>query len=408
MSLRATRTLWALIAIGTAGRLVWAFATYGHAFDIESSLLVHDVLGDDPLRVYSNVIYDVGGADQYRWPYPPLFFTWIEASSALDGVLGLPFHGLIQVPSILADAAIALLAYAFLRHRGASERVCLAAAALVIFGPPFAVISGYHGQIDALAIVFALAAVIIWELDTDRRALRAGLLIGLGAALKTVPLLMLIALVPAARDRREALTLAGTAAAVPALMLAPFFVADPDGVLKILDYNGAPGLGGLSIVMQPSLAADWLTGAPLDLSPVSSWLAERGGLTSLLALAGAFAFLLRYRPSPLDAAVFVWLVVYAFSPNLFLQYAIWGLPFMLIAGYLRAALLVEVLLALPFAVVYSQVWDDRDIALAYTPFMIALWALSVAGVLLLGRRIQRRSGSRGELRPPPRTAPGSA
>jgi hypothetical protein len=389
VSLRGSRALWILIGIGTVGRIVWAFATYGHAFDLESCLLVHDALGEDPLHVYSNVFFDEGGADLFRWPYPPLFFVWIEVSSALDGVLGMPFHGLIQLPAILADGVIALLVYAFLRHRGAGERLCLLAAGLVALGPPFAVVSGYHGQIDALAILPAVAALVVWELDPSHRAVRAGLLIGIGAALKTVPLLMLVALLPAARDRREALRLVVPAVAVPALMLAPFLAADPDGVLRILEYNGAPGVGGLSLLLQPSLAADWLTGAQLDPSAATLWLSDRGGLITVITLAAAFAFLLRYRPSPLDGALFVWLVVYAFSPNLFLHYSVWALPFLLLAGYVRIALAVELWLAVPFAIVYWQVWDSRDIALVYAPLVIGLWVLSLAGVLLLGSRIAR-------------------
>lgn len=390
MSLRGSRWLWILIGVGTAGRLLWAFATYGHQFDIESYLLVHDALGHDPLHLYGNVTFDLGGGvEQFRWPYPPLFLAWIQAAAGLDNLTGLPFHGLIQVPAILADAAIALLVYAFLRRRGAGERLCLLATALVALGPPFAVISGFHGQIDSVAILPALVALIVWELAPRRRALAAGLLIGIGAAIKTVPGVMVLALLPSSRDRREALTVIAAAVAVPAILLAPFLLADPDGTSAVFDYRGAPGLGGLSLVLQPDLAADWLTVDRLHLTSASEWLVDLGGLPTVLALAAAALFLLRYRPAPVDAALFVWLVVYAFSPNLFLQYAIWGLPFMLLAGYVRTALLVEILLAAPFAIVYATVWESRGIALVYSPLMILLWAMSLAGVVLLGRRIVR-------------------
>ena len=265
--------------------------------------------------------------------------------------------------------------------------MCLSAAALVALGPPFAVISGYHGQTDAIAILPAVVAVIVWELAPRRRALAAGLLIGAGAAIKTVPGLMVLALLPTARDRREAIVLVGTAVAIPAILLAPFAIADLDGVSKILDYNGAPGLGGLSLVLQPNLAADWLTGVQLQPSDLSSWLVDRHGLPSLISIGAAALFLLRYRPSALDGAVFVWLVVYAFSPNLFLQYAIWGLPFLLLAGYVRTVLLVELGLVVPFVITYATVWESRSIAAVYSPMMIALWAASVVGVFVLGRRI---------------------
>jgi hypothetical protein len=388
VSLRGSKWLWILVGLGTAGRLIWAFATYGHFFDIESYRIVDDALLTDPLHFYSHVTFVVGdGIEQFRWPYPPLFLPWILASGGLENATGLPFDGVIQIPSILADAAITVLVYSFLRWRGAGERVCLIAAGLIALGPPFVVISGYHGQIDSLAILPAVAALIVWERAPDRRALIAGLLIGLGAATKTVPGLMVLALIPTARDRREAITLVVVAVAVPALLLAPFMAADPSGASGVFDYSGAPGLGGLSLVLQPNLAADWLTVDTLHLTSASQWLVDRQGLPLILALAATALFLLRYRPAARDGAVFVWLVVYAFTPNEFLQYSIWGIPFLLMAGYVRSVLAIEAVILVPFVITYSTIWESRDIALIYSPLMIGLWAAALAGVVVLGRRI---------------------
>jgi hypothetical protein len=388
VSLPRSRILWALVGAGLIARVAVAFATYGHQFDVDSYALVRDALAADPLRIYGAVSFDLGGGvEQLRWPYPPAFFAWIALAGTLDGPLGLPFHGLIQLPAILADAAIAVLVYAFLRWRGADERLCLLAAGAVALGPIFAVVSGYHGQLDAVAIAPAVAALVVWELAPRRRALAAGLLIGLGAAVKTVPLLLVLALLPAARDRREALTLIIAAVAIPALLLAPFLAADPDGASAVLGYNGVPGVAGFSLVLQPSLAADWLTGAPPALSPASDWLFDLGGIPSLAALALLGLFLLRYRPSPVEGAVLVWLTVYAFSPNLFIHYAVWILPFLLLAGYVRAAIAVQAALLIPAICVYAIPWSSRDVALLYAPIVIGLWVASLAGLVVLVRRI---------------------
>jgi len=61
-------------------------------------------------------------------------------------------------------------------------------------------------------------------------------------------------------------TLVVAAVAVPAILLAPFFLADPSGASAVFDYSGAPGLGGLSLVLQPDLPADWLTVDTLHLT----------------------------------------------------------------------------------------------------------------------------------------------
>jgi hypothetical protein len=229
--------------------------------------------------------------------------------------------------------------------------------------------------------------LIVWELKPSRRALLCGLLIGLGAATKTVPGLMLLALLPTAVDRREGVTLAATAVAVPALLLAPFLLADFNGATAVFDYSGAPGLGGLSLVLQPNLPADWLTVDQLHVSGASQWLVDRQGLPLMIALAAAAVFLFRYRPAARDGAVFVWLIVYAFTPNEFLQYSIWGIPFLLMAGYVRTVIVIEAVLVLPFAITYATIWESRSIAWLYSPPMIALWAAALIGVFVLGRRI---------------------
>jgi hypothetical protein len=140
-------------------------------------------------------------------------------------------------------------------------------------------------------------------------------------------------------------------------------------------------------VLQPNLAADWLTVDTLHVSDASQFLVDLQGLPVMIALAGAAVFLLRYRPAPRDGAVFIWLVVYAFTPNEFLQYSIWGIPFLLMAGYVRSVLALEAVILIPFVITYSTIWESRSIALIYSPLMIALWAAALVGVFVLGRRI---------------------
>ena len=170
MSPRGARLLWAMVVLGLAARLVLAFAFYGQPYDQNSFAMVREALTHSPLDVY-------GSVGEFRWPYPPAYFLWIAAADGIADLTGLAFHGLVNVPAMAADVGIAWIVQAHLGRRGADENKRLAAAGLVLLGPAFIAISGYHGQIDSVAILPAVAAVALWDSGGARRGLAAGLLL---------------------------------------------------------------------------------------------------------------------------------------------------------------------------------------------------------------------------------------
>ncbi|MGH2956312.1 MAG: glycosyltransferase 87 family protein [Solirubrobacterales bacterium] len=384
-----------------------AFALLGAGFDIESMMLVAaELSGPRPLELYS----ELNQESLFRYPYPPGFLAWIGPTDLIADRTPLPFHGVIQVPAILANAGLALVVQAYLGARGSGERTRLLAAGAVVLGPVFVAISGYHGQIDALAILPAVIALVVWEgrsstvlgilrpngswgsglairLDGDRiqRALACGLLIGIGASIKTVPLFLLVALAPSARSWREAALLVGGALAVPLLLLTPFLIADPSGVETLRQYRGLPGLGGLSLAVQPDLAIDWIVDGHPQLNAASEFLYEHSNSIVSLVPLGVLAFVIRIRPSPLDSAVLLWLAIYAFAPNPVFQYLIWGIPFFLMAGHLRGTVLLQAVVLVPILIAYLAPMPT-GIAAVYLPIMLGVWAGFVVALFRLGRR----------------------
>ena len=398
MSAPARRLLWLVIGGGTAAQIVLAFATGGHAFDIESIRLVASGLDDHGFDLYGAVNPDeeLGGLPIFRWPYPPGFFPLAAAGVGIADGTGLPFDAVIQLFPIAATAAIAWLVQDFLGRRGASERARVVAAALVVLGPSFIAVAGYHGQIDPVAILPAVAAVRLWETgDSQRRALWAGLLIGLGASVKTVPAIMVLALLPSARNPREAVTLVVTAAAVPLALLAPFLLSDGSNVLRALRYTGGPGLGGLSMLVEPDLVRAFLTNAyPTDLTTGTETLYDNASVVVLVGLALTGAFLLRFRPGATEAAAFLWVAVYVFMPNWFPQYMVWGLPFLIMAGHLAKVAIVQGALVPVLLLFYLRPWGEDGVAIWHFLIMLGLWVGWVAAVFVLGRRISRAPRAR--------------
>lgn len=384
MSPRGGRILLTLVAGGVLIRLVPAFATVGIEYDIESFQMAADRLQQgDPLHLYGDLMTPF-----VRWPYPPGYFPLLLLVDGSAGVSGLPFHGLLHLPPIAADVGLAWIVQAYLGDRGATERTRLLAASLVLLGPSFLVVSGYEAQIDSVAILPAAAALLVWDrLPRGRRAVTCGLLIGLGAAIKTVPLLVVLALLPRVDDWREGVALLTAAAAVPLLLVAPWLLSDPDGTSEALRYTGILGIGGLSLAVQPGYAEAWLvTERYPDASGLTLAVYDLRLVFALAGLAGIGAFLLRRRPEPATAAVLVWLVVFATAVSFGPRYVVWALPFVLMAGWLRAAAVAQVIAAPAALLIAARPWDAPWVAPLYVFLMLTILAASVAGIALLVRR----------------------
>jgi hypothetical protein len=401
------RDLAGILGIGLAIQLVLAFATYGVSFDIDSFRIVEAELSNDPLRFYDRVS-DVN--DRYFWPYPPGLLGWLPLAAWLANTTGLPFHGVVQLPAIAATLGIAWLVQHHLGRRGWDERRRLGAAALVMLGTPFVATAGYHGQIDPVAILPALAGLLVWvDSGHPRRALIAGLLIGLGGAIKLPPLIVALGLLPSARSPREGAVLMVSAAAVPLLLLSPFLAADPGGTLEAFGYAGLSGQGGLGMMLQPQLATAWLEISDLDLNAVNSFLLDRSGAVNAALAVAATALLIRARARAVTGAAFLWLVLYVLSPNFALTYLVWGMPFFLLTGRIRLVAALEAALVLPTVILYTAPWESAVVQGVYIGAMAAVWLGCAAAAATIGRTLLRallRDSGRGEgvVLPPGRAA----
>jgi hypothetical protein len=390
LSPQVRRTIWSLIAAGTVLRLVLAFTTDGQPYDIQVLGELRGLLDSAPLDVY---VTHIGPGGATVWPYPPGYFPFAALAGVASDVSGLGYSSLVRIPSILADAAIALIVQDFLGRRGAAAGARMAATALVAIGPTFALISGYHGQIDSLAILPAVAAVAIWERAPEgRRALYAGLLIGLGAAVKTTPIFMLLALLPAVRSWREAATLVGAAVAVPVAALSPWLVNTPHDVVEALRYRGFPGTSPLSILLQPDQSEQ--LNHLVNANGAVQFIFDRGQIIVAVALAAVAAWSARFRRQwqPADRAVLIWIAFYIVAPTFFFQYLVWGLPFFILAGRLRLALAVQLMAVIPEFLFYGAPWESTAVAVPYAITMLALWALFAFSFARIARE-RRRSAA---------------
>lgn len=342
-----------IVIVGTLLRVGVAWLTAGKSsFDIESYRIADYYARTDPLHFYSTVnAFAVQGVHVFRWPYSPGYLPWVLAVHWLNAATGIDYVFLLKLLPILADAATAYLVQDFLARRGHSVNARLGSAALVALGLPFIETSAFHGQFDSVAILPAIAAVWLWD-DPQRRerVWHAGLLLGVGTALKTVPLILLLALLPTARGNRERIILSGSTVLVPAVLLIPFFLTDHRGVLLLGSYHGVIGLGGISLFVQPTLARTWLyTGKLGGVSPLNIAIAHYGAIATGVAVLSVGALLFWKRVPAAQGCAMLWLTVLCLGTGFSFQYLCWGIPFFLMSGWLGGVLLLEAAFAVPLA-----------------------------------------------------------
>jgi Glycosyltransferase family 87 len=394
VNLAARRAIPVVLLLGFAAQLAVALTT-GSRNDVISIEIVLHALRRHPLHVYTLA----NGTHFPNWPYPGGYLPVILAVGWLADLVHIAFGHLIRAVDVCAVVALAWIAQSHLRIAGAPDRKRLAAAALIVLGPAFFAWSAYWGQIDPVAILPALLAVVLWDrLERQHRAVICGLLIGLGASFKTVPGLMLFALLPTVESPREAAGLVASAIAVPLLLSSPFLIADTHGALVPLRYHGGPGAGGISMLVEPRLARNAIELSPARrLSGISSALSHHGSVLTLVALAALAVVLWRSRVSAACAAVILWLGLYVFGVNWLGNYIIWAIPFLVVAGYLRAALLVQLLLLAPTVILltgytggFGRSGPATWIVVAYALLMAAFWAACLAAFAVLMRQTASR------------------
>ncbi len=392
----------ALVVVGVVIRLTFAASTDGNVFDLRSYVVVADGLRDgEPFDLYATV----NDGTFPRWPYLPGYLPVVLVAGWFDGALDMARS--MRLPPIAADVAIAFVVAAATLRRTASRTSTTWAAGAVALGPVFILLSGHHGQLDSVAILPAVLSLAVRRQRPDERGdIWCGLLLGCAIALKTTPAILLLAFVPAVPSAVRRVRLLAAAAAVPAITVLPFVLTAPGDTIRSLTYKGLPGLGGWSLLVQPSAAADWLGMQPLQQSALTE-LTQAVAPAVLLTVLAATAMVTHARGLSLEVrCLALWAAFFAASMNFSLGYVVWALPFVLLAGHVRAAWWIQVALLPAAAAIYLiRVVDGWPEAVAlglYVPYMgfaHLVLVLGTARYLMGPPAAIDRSASRASRRP---------
>ncbi|MFG2624924.1 hypothetical protein [Streptomyces sp. NPDC048473] len=276
-----------------------------------------------PIRIYEQ---SLPGLPVYN--HPPLAGWMLLGLNELSE-LGIPFGTLIRSPASIADFFCALLVFEIVRRRG-SVGTAVACGVGVAVSPVLIATSGYHGNTDAVAITFALAAA---HLLVDRKSpLAAGVSTALSISVKFIPVVAIPALfVVALRAGRPVLIrfTAGFAALV-ALIWTPVLVTVPQNLMEnVLEYAGGSyrlwGLVRFADVL--GLPQSFITFIQGD-----------GHFLFVLVCATAGVWLAWLRPAQLPGVVAVTMgLLLLLSTASALQYLTWAAAGLFVIGFWEGA-----------------------------------------------------------------------
>lgn len=315
------------------------------------------------------------------YPYPPVW-VWIEAGSEwLARRTGTSFAVLVKLPVLAADLAIVALLAAWGRRKGLG----LLPAWLYALHPVSVLVGAFHGQFDAVALLFVLLALVAFE--AGRREASA-LALAAAIALKSFPVLLLpvFLLAPGMTIRTRA-RFAALSVLPVVLLLVPYALADLGALRReLFGYGGVADLGWIGFWR----GLRWLHTGVLTRSEAPHWgaLVPASKLLTALAVVALFAAVAsrRVRWSLPEACLAVLLAFLVFYGSLSAQYLLWVVPFgaifpdrfAAVHGVVSTMALVGFYSFLAPAILYSS----PSAALLARPQAGVLWVVGTGSVLL--------------------------
>jgi hypothetical protein len=298
----------------------------GAEYDIDSFRRVAETL------LGGGTVYDsplVAG----RHPYLPFQLYLIWGAGYISAVLRLPFVFVVKLAPILADAALAALIFKIAIKSGQALAAAFGLGLLYALNPISILVSAYHGQFDAETLLLLVLAWYFWYFANQDARYLAGsaFILGLAILNKSWAALFLPIVFFRLTSMKQRVAYALIAVVTPVVFTALYIVAFHDSPYLLLDraltHAGVPGWWGASAVA----SLIWrLTGMGQG---VVSWLGQYGRW--LVLVGAACVYWITRRQPAMDAWVTLLVVLYVLTSGFGLQWALWVVPFAILAGDLR-------------------------------------------------------------------------
>lgn len=376
---RASAVVIAVSAVAFVSKMILAAQSRGPADVRFFDAFAHAIAQVGPLRIYEHPMPRLP-----VYNHPPLAGWMLLGMDELEQ-MGIPFGTLIRTPACLADFVSALLIFEIVRRRR-STGMALACSIGCALSPVLFATSGYHGNTDSVAIMFAIAAAYLL---VDRRSpLGAGIAAALAISVKFIPIVAIPALiVTAARAGRPALI--RFCAGMGALLLViwgPVLATVPGPLReKVLEYEG-----GRARLWGFVRFADLLGASDAFIATIHSDL----HLMFVLLCAAAGVWLAWVRPAhPAYAVALSMTLLLLLSTASAVQYLAWPVVGLFVFG-LWGGVSFSIVVGIVTVAVYSGPsavrWNDTALT-----FAAAGWLILAAGIATGVRRALAQPSDRG-------------
>ncbi len=231
------------------------------------------------------------------------------------------FSTVVHFPMIIATLLIGSLLYKIMRHQKKSDKETYVTVALYLLNPVVLMVSGYHGQVDNLGIVF-LVLYVYFLLKLEKTNLFHNFLLGLSLVVKVVTAPVMPFFI-AKQKRFYKMVLFGITVSLPYIFL---LFSYPNADLRtklriIIPYGGVKYLWSYSRIEQ------YLTTifALPNLHELFNYIYI--AITIAMFAAIFFYFLRRHDIGYVDGIILSNLFFFAFSSGFGVQYFLWVIPF---------------------------------------------------------------------------------
>ena len=319
---RISGWVWAVAGLAAGVRLAVAAVSYGTS----------DVQAWDQLARAFLAGENFYATQLHNWPVLWIYFA--VAAELVHDATQISFPFLVKLGPVVADASIAWM----LARR--EVRLGLAYA----LNPVSILITGYHGQFDALMLAPTVLGWSIWESRRKRlgeastgRLVATALALGVGIWFKPVPLVLLPVFLLRIRSNAERVLFVVLAIAPATIGTLPYFLRWPQDVAaNFLGYSSWFGQWGYPVVwmieeyVRHGIIPWWLPD-PDHVSLALRVLFAAGRWVLLAALGFTWWWTYRRRATVLHSIVTTFAAFYTATAGFGVQYLLWIIPFAVLA-----------------------------------------------------------------------------